>query len=499
MNRKFIQILTVISTLTLLLFSCSDDPVAPVTTGTIRGQVVDAETQNILAGASITTTPATNAITTNAQGDFIIPEVEEGKFTITATKSGYKKGIVSVNVLPGDTAQASIQLNPDDDFNRVPEIPDHPVPANGSEMQPVVIMLHWRASDPDPADTLTYDVYLYENNQPGELVAKNLAADSLLLDSLQYSTTYFWQVVAKDNNAGVTNGPVWRFTTESFPDNPVVFASQNSGNYNIYTADTDTLDFRQVVLNQHPARDWWPRWHPDRTRLAFVSDRSIEPQIYTMDEQGGSLLKVTTVPVTGYHNYGLGFCWSPDGYQLLYGHYEKLYRIDANGTNLQQIAAAPAERHFREVDWTPVGDKIVALTIGSWFYDSEIYLMDADGSNMSLLVDNWPGAITSPSFSPDGQKVIFSHDFSGYEVSSGRQLDAHIVVIDIAGGDTTDISLNKPSGTNDLYPRFSPDGSKIIFTNAPNNQPEAQSVWVMDLNGDNRRKLVSSGTMPDWR
>ncbi|MEM9833176.1 MAG: hypothetical protein AAF944_21260 [Bacteroidota bacterium] len=59
--------------------------------------------------------------------------------------------------------------------------------------------------------------------------------------------------------------------------------------------------------------------------------------------------------------------------------------------------------------------------------------------------------------------------------------------------------MNKPAGTNDLRPRYSPDGARIIFENAPNDDPNAASIWVMDLNGDNRQLLYQNATMPHWR
>ncbi len=482
-----------------LFITCSDDPVAPVTTGTVAGQVLDSQSGTPIANASITTTPATNAITSDSSGSFTIPNVEESKFTVSASKAGYRKGIVNVNVQAGDTAQAIIQLNREEDTNTPPTTPHNPTPADGTVDQAVSLTLKWSSEETDPGDTLTYDVYLYPGNNSPQQIVSGGTEDSVVATDLKYGTTYYWQVVAKDNNDGVTHGKVWSFKTVSFPDNPMVYARSVDGNYDIYSANVDTLDSRVVRLTEESSRDWYPRLNPARDKIAFVSDRTVEPHIYTMNTDGSNIVKVTQIPVTGYYNYGIGFCWSPNGTRFLYSNYEKLYRIDANGTGLTQIATAPENRHFREVDWSPLGDKIVALTIGSWFYDSEIYVMDANGSNMALLIDNWDGAIESPSFSPDGKQIVFSHDVSGHEVSSGRQLDAHVIIADVDTGDTTDVSQNKPAGTNDTNPRFSPDGSKIIFCNAPNNDPQAKSIWIMDVNGENRKKIVSHGTMPDWR
>ena len=93
---------------------------------------------------------------------------------------------------------------------------------------------------------------------------------------------------------------------------------------------------------------------------------------------------------------------------------------------------------------------------------------------------------------------MFTRDVSGFESQDGRQLDSHIFIMSINGTDTTDISVNKPGGTNDLEPRFSPDGSQIIFTNSSNVLGSVSDIWIMDANGDNRIKLFDDAIMPEW-
>ena len=77
----------------------------------------------------------------------------------------------------------------------------------------------------------------------------------------------------------------------------------------------------------------------------------------------------------------------------------------------------------------------------------------------------------------DGKKVLFSHDISGHEVSSGKQLDTQLKIIDIASGVITDISQNKPAGTNDSDPRWAPDGAKVLFCNSPNYDEKQKSIF----------------------
>ena len=92
---------------------------------------------------------------------------------------------------------------------------------------------------------------------------------------------------------------------------------------------------------------------------------------------------------------------------------------------------------------------------------------------------------------------MFTRDIQGSGTS--RQLNAHIFSVDVTGGTPVDLSINKPNGTNDTNPRFSPNGAYIIFESASNVIGSQKSIWFMDANGNNRKQLFSNAEMPDWR
>ena len=494
---KNILCIVIISILTLFQISCNEDTIQPEKTGNISGTVLDADDNTPISDASVTTSPPTNSSVTDSSGKFEYMNITAGDYTITISKNNYLKNAVSVQVKDGETVSPIILLSKSTTNNTPPSEPSNPFPEENATDQPVSLTLAWSASDPDANDTLSFDVYLYESNNPVKTkIASDIADTTVSLENLQYNTTYFWQVIAKDGEA-TTNSNTWSFTIMALPDNPYLFASNRDGNYEIYTSDNTDSSTVQLTFNSN--RDWWPRFSPNRLKIAFVSNEQVDPQIYTMNTDGSNIFKVTTLPVVGYYNNGIGFSWSPDGGHLIYANYNKLYVVDQFGANLTQIATAPADRHFRETDWSSASNKIVVLTIGENPYDSEIYLMDANGSNMTLLVGNLPGVMESPSFSPGGNKIVFTRDVSGYEVPSGRQLDSHIFIMNIDGSDTIDVSVNKSGGTNDLHPRYSPDGAKIIFENVQNDGSSSKDIWIMDVDGNSRQKIISNGEMPDWK
>ncbi|WP_299826379.1 carboxypeptidase regulatory-like domain-containing protein [uncultured Pontibacter sp.] len=487
------------------LASCNEDTIEPKGEGLIEGVVISAETGVAIPAASITTTPATSAIVTDENGRFKITAVPWGDYTVSAKKNGYGAETVAVAVKESKKAAEenisaiTIVLSKSKEQQASPERPYNPVPKVDSVDAPIAVTLRWQGKDPDKGDSLKYDVLLYVSGSTQKNIISQGKSDTAVVASqLNYSTTYFWQVIAKDNHGNVTNGPVWTFRTADLPDARYLFAKSVNGNYDIYSSDgAPTNVFR---LTNSFSREWWPVMSPRRNEIAYSSNAGIENHIYIMKRDGSDKQQVTTVPVAGYHNQGIGFAWSPDGGQLLYANYDNLYRVERDGSGLTLLAKAPQNRHFRAVDWTSQGSKIVMQTIGSNINDSEIYIMNANGTGMALLVDNVPGRVESPSFSIDGRRVIYTQDVAGFETPEGRQLDARIFVQNIDGTGVVDLSVNKPAGTNDLNPRFSPDGAKIIFVNTSNDGISKKEVWAMNAaDGSNRVLLFSDAEMPDWK
>lgn len=104
--------------------------------------------------------------------------------------------------------------------NQPPSQPSNPTPTNAATNVSTAPTLSWSCTDPD-GDALTYDVYLDTNSTPTTLLTQNSTSTSYTItQALNYNTTYYWKVVAKDGKGGVTAGPVWSFTTMSKPNQP---------------------------------------------------------------------------------------------------------------------------------------------------------------------------------------------------------------------------------------------------------------------------------------
>ena len=95
--------------------------------------------------------------------------------------------------------------------NNLPSQPVSPAPGDGALNQNTNTTLSWSCSDPD-GDPLTYDVYFGTTSNP-PLVGSNQSNTNYNPGQLDNNTTYYWKIVAKDNQGGVTEGSVWNFST----------------------------------------------------------------------------------------------------------------------------------------------------------------------------------------------------------------------------------------------------------------------------------------------
>ncbi len=489
--------------ITVIIFSCNESTVDPERYGDISGTVKTSEDAGSLPmeGVSITTNPGTTSVT-DIDGYFKLEDVIVGDYTVSAKKEDYTAVSASIKVREGQEVvmQVIMQIAPPE--TQAPAEPIYASPIDATNGLASEVELVWRNGETEKGDTLFFDVIIYEDGAlKGDTLVKGIMDTTYVASNLKFETNYRWKVDVSNRARYKTPGREWKFRTEDFPKNGYLFVKDTLNSRDIFS--WDLAENHLVRLTKDGGSEVSPRISPNEELIAYSSNKSGEYHIYTMDTQGKNVVKVTNdKPLASYHNYGTGFVWSPEGDQILYGHYGDLYTINYNGTGETKIANAPVNRQFRSCDWSPYfnnvsHEKIAVLTQGEKPYDNEIYLMDPDGSNLFLLVGNLKGTISSPHFSPNGAKVIFSLD-SLFESDKGKQLNAKIYSVNIDGTNFVDLSGDdKPEGTNDLQARFIETGGKIVFINVANDNEGVKSIWIMDPDGSNREKIISNGEMPD--
>jgi trimeric autotransporter adhesin len=87
----------------------SSSPTAP-TTGTIAGKVLNSTGDTAIVGAAVSTNPPTSSVFTGSSGEYSLDNVSPGNYTISAAKSGYFDGSVTIKVTAGNSTAGNIQM-----------------------------------------------------------------------------------------------------------------------------------------------------------------------------------------------------------------------------------------------------------------------------------------------------------------------------------------------------------------------------------------------------
>ena len=173
----------------------------------------------------------------------------------------------------------------------------------------------------------------------------------------------------------------------------------------------------------------------------------------------------------------------------------EIYVMDADGGNQQNLTNDP--NSDGSPSWSPDGKRIVFTSKRDGNRENyEIYVMDADGNNRQRLTDN-DFYDTHPSWSPDGERIAFMSWRDGHFIGEFG-LSSEIYVMDADGKNTRRLTNNRK---RDSSPSWSPDGKWIVFAADRKGDDVNYEIYVMDADGNNQRRLTNNrlhDTAPSW-
>jgi TolB protein len=156
-----------------------------------------------------------------------------------------------------------------------------------------------------------------------------------------------------------------------------------------------------------------------------------------------------------------------------------LWIVDADGSGARLLAKDNPYSHV----FSPDGKKLAFFT---WTEEGkDIAVINADGTGRRQLTKGDRDSF-SPSFSPDGKKIIYE--------SSVRSEEKHVAAdIYIMNADGSGPRALTQTPENEGGGRFTPDGSKIVFVEGPltRDDPAEPRIYVMNADGSSRRFLVA--------
>ncbi len=212
--------------------------------------------------------------------------------------------------------------------------------------------------------------------------------------------------------------------------------------YQLQLADADGVNPQTMLTSPFPILS--PAWAPDGVRLAYVSfENRTQSAIYIQDRQQGSRVKAISVQgINGAPS------WSPDGTRLAvslsHEGNPEIYIFQVNSSQLQRVTQSAS------IDTEPVWiDDDTLLFTSNRSGGPQLYEVSARGGRASRLT--FDGSYNaSATVSKDGATVAFVH---------GTDIGFQIAAIDRNSG----LFQVLTQGTLDESPSFSPNGQMIIY------------------------------------
>jgi len=171
--------------------------------------------------------------------------------------------------------------------------------------------------------------------------------------------------------------------------------------------------------------------------------------------------------------------WSPDGSRIAFGSNRdgkgEIYVMNADGSNVKRLTNNLSDDYGPK--WSPDGRKI--LFDSDRDGNKEVYVMDADGANQTRLTNNI-ATDSATSWSPDSSQIAFA---SNRDHPNFYNFDIYVMKAD--GSDVRRI-VDDPE--YDAEPRWSPDGKRILFVTGRNGSFD---VYLANADGTDQRNLTA--------
>jgi TolB protein len=242
----------------------------------------------------------------------------------------------------------------------------------------------------------------------------------------------------------------------------------------LWVADMDGFGARPLTAFHSPLTS--PSWQPDGRGLVFSSLRGAAWNLYGVTLAGAS--RVVTKAATLNISPALG----PDGTLAFASNRDgnsEIYVATSDGGNVRRLTVN------RAIDtspsWSPNGQRLAFTSDRAG--NAQVYVMDRDGGNQRKVLSGF-SYTDSPDWSPRGDRLAFV-------VRTGGGFDIWVANADGSGP--------RPlvTGGSNENPHWAPNGRLIVFSS---NRGGTRGIWITDLAGQMVRRLEVPGiaTNPAW-
>ncbi|MCE5249496.1 BamA/TamA family outer membrane protein [bacterium] len=259
---------------------------------------------------------------------------------------------------------------------------------------------------------------------------------------------------------------------------------------------TDHMEERNY-LNINPA------FNPTGDKIAFLTDRNGYKEIMLMRAADGKIIKTILKGEKAgdyeeMHWLRGGLTWSPDGTMVSFA--AKTGERDA--IHIKKVEDGGYDREIKlDMDavyspsWSPDGSKILFCAIKNGKLD--IFTVEIKTGAVVRLTDDFFDEST-PRWNSDGTKIVFSSDRFDppYEFRLNNISDSYdIFIMDADGSNIRRITTNP---YNDTDPSWSPDDKNIVFSSDRNGITNIYNIDIESMTEKPLTNLLTGSTAPNW-
>jgi tricorn protease len=165
------------------------------------------------------------------------------------------------------------------------------------------------------------------------------------------------------------------------------------------------------------AHDKWPAWSPDGSKIAFISDKTGEEEIWVVPQDGSGPAEQIT---NGEKGMLYRPKWSPDGKSIVFTDKDgRLLEVTVADRKVKEIAH-DTKGGIADYTWSPRGN-FLAFSMNSSNGFSSLYIASPDGQLHHVSSENFNAG--EPAWDPDGNYLYFLADHEFAPIVSNREFD----------------------------------------------------------------------------